>query len=115
MTREEQIKQYCANQGFPYGACNSISSIKAIIATEAINWADNHPNGSMVKWNTGIPKSDGFYLVTYQSSYNFTPVVTALFRNGHLWLNRDNITILDNNVIAWCKLNEIKPYRIETK
>jgi len=40
MTREEQIKQYCAEQGFPYGACSSISSVKAIVATEAIKWAD---------------------------------------------------------------------------
>lgn len=40
MTREEEIKQYCAEQGFPYGACSGISSIKAIIATEAIKWAD---------------------------------------------------------------------------
>lgn len=40
MTREEQIKQYCAEQGFPYGACSGISSIKAIVATEAIKWAD---------------------------------------------------------------------------
>ena len=27
-------------QGFPYGACSSISSVKAIVATEAIKWAD---------------------------------------------------------------------------
>lgn len=40
MTREEQIKQYCAEQGFPYGACSGISSVKAIVATEAIKWAD---------------------------------------------------------------------------
>ena len=40
MTREEQIKQYCADQGFPYGACSSLSSMKASIATEAIKWAD---------------------------------------------------------------------------
>lgn len=43
MTREEQIKQYCAEQGFPYGACSSLSSVKATIATEAIKWADEHP------------------------------------------------------------------------
>lgn len=40
MTREEQIKQYCADQGFPYGACSSLSSMKAQIASEAIRWAD---------------------------------------------------------------------------
>ena len=40
MKREEEIKQYCAEQGFSYGACSSISSIKALVATEAIKWAD---------------------------------------------------------------------------
>lgn len=40
MEREEQIKQYCADNGFPCGACSSLSSIKATTATEAIKWAD---------------------------------------------------------------------------
>lgn len=40
MTREKQIEQYCSEQGFPYGACSSISSVKATVATEAIKWAD---------------------------------------------------------------------------
>ena len=40
MKREEEIKQYCAEQGFPNGACSGISSVKAIVATEAIKWAD---------------------------------------------------------------------------
>lgn len=43
MTREEQIKQYCESQGFPYGACSGISSINAQVATDAIKWADRHP------------------------------------------------------------------------
>lgn len=43
MVREEEIKQYCADQGFPYGACSSLSSMKAQIASEAIRWADSHP------------------------------------------------------------------------
>ena len=36
MKREEEIKQYCSDQGFPYGACSSISNVKATVATEAI-------------------------------------------------------------------------------
>lgn len=43
MTREEEIKQYCAEQGFPYGACSGISSIKAIVAAEAISMKINSP------------------------------------------------------------------------
>lgn len=43
ITREEQIKEYCASQGFPYGACSGISNICADVATDAIKWADRHP------------------------------------------------------------------------
>lgn len=50
MTREEQIKQYCADNGFPYGACSSISSLKANIATEAIKWADKTMIEKVCNW-----------------------------------------------------------------
>ena len=40
MKREEEIKQYCSDHGFPYGACSGISSVKVVVATEAIKWAD---------------------------------------------------------------------------
>lgn len=38
--KRKEIKQYCTDNGFPYGACSSISSVKASVATEAIKWAD---------------------------------------------------------------------------
>lgn len=50
MTRKEQIKQYCSDQGFPYGACSSISSLKSNIATEAIKWADKTMIDKVCKW-----------------------------------------------------------------
>lgn len=57
MTREEQIKQYCAEQGFPYGACSGISSMKAIVATEAIKWADKTMLEKAIEWlKVNIPK-----------------------------------------------------------
>lgn len=40
MKREDEIRQYCLEQGFPQGACSSILEVKAIVATEAIKWAD---------------------------------------------------------------------------
>lgn len=40
MKREDEIRQYCIEQGFPQGACSSILEVKAIVATEAIKWAD---------------------------------------------------------------------------
>ena len=50
MTREEEIKQSCADNGFPYGACSSISSLKANIATEAIKWADKTTLEKASQW-----------------------------------------------------------------
>lgn len=36
MKREDEIRQYCLEQGFPQGACSSILEVKAIVATEAM-------------------------------------------------------------------------------
>lgn len=58
MNREEQIKQYCADQGFPYGACSGVSSVKAIVATEAIKWADKTMIERACKWLLNIDYDD---------------------------------------------------------
>lgn len=50
MTREEEIKQYCESQGFPYGACSGISSINAQVATDAIKWADKTIVNKACEW-----------------------------------------------------------------
>lgn len=50
MKREEQIKQYCADQGFPYGSCSSLSSMKASVATESIKWADKTMIEKVCEW-----------------------------------------------------------------
>jgi len=107
MKREEEIKQYCTDNGFPYGACSSISSLKANIATEAIKWADNHPNGSLIEWQKGEPKKEGYYIVT-----NYDGWVTVAYCHrkidGKLFWNGVEPT-------AWCKLSDIEPYKEETK
>lgn len=41
MTREESIRTYCRNNGFPLGSCSGIASIQADTAVEAIKWADH--------------------------------------------------------------------------
>lgn len=107
MTREEQIKHYCADQGFPYGACSSISSLKAYIATEAIKWADEHPSGSRIKWQTGEPKEEGVYLVTTI----FGEVKTSTYIKA----KAIDFGVFSQDVVAWCKLSDIEPYKEETK
>lgn len=50
MKREDEIRQYCLEQGFPQGACSSILEVKAIVATEAIKWADKTMLERMLKY-----------------------------------------------------------------
>lgn len=52
MSRKEEIEQYCIEQGFPQGACSSILEVKAIIATEAIKWADKTIIDKAILWLT---------------------------------------------------------------
>lgn len=60
---------------------------------------------SIIKWKTGEPEESGSYLVTIKGTYDI--FVTCCYYsclNG--WSHWDN-------VIAWCKLNDIKPYKEE--
>lgn len=50
MKREDEIRQYCIEQGFPQGACSSILEVKAIVATEAIKWADKTMIEKACEW-----------------------------------------------------------------
>lgn len=61
---------------------------------------------SVIKWHTGEPKEEGYYIVTYQSLTG-TTVETALYEE-YGW---DIYTSASCKVIAWCPLSEIKPYK----
>ena len=69
---------------------------------------------SIIKWQTGEPKESGLYIVS---------VSNKIGEKGITVLNWDNkyrnflfITLYpDLTVYAWCKLNDIKPYKEETK
>ena len=50
MTREEQIRKYCSDNGFPLGACSSIASLQADTAVEAIKWADKTMIDKACEW-----------------------------------------------------------------
>lgn len=56
---------------------------------------------SVIKWRTGEPEKDGEYLVTDE----FGEICFAEWYNDS-WEIYD-----DNEVIAWCPLNKIKPYK----
>ena len=48
--RKKEIEQYCIEQGFPQGSCSSILEVKAIVATEAIKWADKTMIEKVEQW-----------------------------------------------------------------
>ena len=50
MTREDEFRKYCSDNGFPLGACSSIASLQAETAVEAIKWADKTMIEKACKW-----------------------------------------------------------------
>lgn len=90
MTREEQIKQYCAEQGFPLGSCSSIDSVKAIVAADAIKWTDEHPKSPWIKFRDRRPDIMCLVLV-YHDEEAFTAYFKE-FDDGLYW--RSNIGLV---------------------
>lgn len=61
---------------------------------------------SVVKWQTGEPKESGSYLVTIKGTHGtFVECCYSCFSMLSHWSW--------NNVIAWCKLSDIEPYKEE--
>ena len=76
-----------------------------------INHNEDKKKYSIVHWETGEPKHDGAYLVTYRNTETLLNECTCLFRMGYIWVNGDMKEIDSDLIVAWCKLDDIKPYR----
>ena len=69
---------------------------------------------SVIKWRTGEPTGrHGKFIITYkyfQASEYSTKYITTAIREGNTWydINYDRLRV---DVIAWCPLNEIEPYK----
>jgi hypothetical protein len=61
---------------------------------------------SVIKWQTGKPKESGSYIVTLR----FGLIEEDSWNNIIQRWSRNN-----GEVIAWCKLSDIKPYKEESK
>ena len=65
---------------------------------------------SVIKWRTGEPKEVGFYIVTLEDGViGYDQILTCIMPNGKVeldWLFADS-----SDVIAWCPLSEIEPYK----
>lgn len=63
---------------------------------------------SVIKWQTGEPKEGGYYLITTDSD-RITTDLWRIFPNRSNWEYRNKF-----EVVAWCKLSDIEPYKDET-
>lgn len=62
---------------------------------------------SIIHWETGKPKEEGWYLVTFRNGQ----VHNVYFKtnaNCAYWKYAN-----EGNIIAWCKLTDIEPYKEE--
>lgn len=68
MTREEQIEEYCQRycdkQGFSSDGGFNIYSPMAIVASDAIKWADEHPKSPWIPVEERLPEEDYNCIVT---------------------------------------------------
>lgn len=108
MTREEQIKnqansyveEFAKEQGIDPREVGGL----AMWFMLGSRWADEHPDGSLIRWRTGEPPKNGTFLVTYKGCvYKFQ-------RERDFWMYCGRI-MNDKDVSAWCKLSDIKPYK----
>ena len=69
---------------------------------------------STIKWQTGDPKHDGLYIVTIFDFVQKINICSILERVGYKWIN-ESLEVRKDNIKAWCKLSDIKPYKKEPK
>ena len=60
---------------------------------------------SVIKWQTGFPTMEGEYLVT-DIKDNITCDCWCVYEHYQYWAQHT-----DRDVIAWCPLSEIEPYK----
>lgn len=80
----------------------SVAKEKAFIA--GAQWADEHPNEANIKWQTGVPKEEGVYIVTTDA--NEVECFVKFSPNS-----KECVNIFKDDVIAWCPLSDIEPYK----
>jgi phage gpG-like protein len=61
---------------------------------------------SKIKWQTGKPKEEGKYLVSAKNGNVLIDVYSKTLKYGNHW-----VLVGDDNVVAWCSLSDIEPYK----
>ena len=74
-----------------------------------ISWMVNELKGnSKIQWQTGFPNIEGEYLVT-EDNGNITVDYWCVLEHYQYWAQHR-----DDEIMAWCKLSDIEPYKEET-
>ena len=60
---------------------------------------------SVIKWKTGFPDIEGEYLII-EDNGNVTTDCWCVLEHYQYWAQHR-----DDEVVAWCPINEIEPYR----
>lgn len=107
MTRNEQIKEAAIGRYGNNGNESQYMLAKVQAFMVGARYADEHPDGSQIKWQKGKPKEEGVYLVTTI----FGEVKTSTYIKA----KAIDFGVFSQDVIAWCKLSDIEPYKEETK
>lgn len=63
---------------------------------------------SIIKWQTGEPKERGYYLVTLTNNKVELDEYCGIIEDELGWFEHE-----EDEIIAWCKLSDIKPYKEE--
>lgn len=61
---------------------------------------------SVIKWQTGVPKEEGKYLVTTNDGKVQLGVYIATLRHGYHW-----VLMREEDITAWYPWSEIEPYK----
>ena len=72
-----------------------------------LGWNVGVERNSTIQWQTGEPKKNGSYIVTLKNG----DVDFDYWRISPNWSHWSHEK--DENIVAWCKLSDIKPYKEE--
>lgn len=62
---------------------------------------------SVIKWQTGMPEQSDIYIVTTTAGEVDIRVLYDPYTSPPYWLDDEE----DDEVVAWCKLSDIEPYK----
>lgn len=118
MDADEHVKIFTGNDSYFAGIQEGLRQAKELVGMlDKRNKASNdlvmpeELGKNQLDWQTGTPRRDGHYIVTYLLE-DGGPFVTSMIRTGYHWYTLDGKRLPDPELVtAWFKMCDIKPYR----